>query len=183
MAEPVLFTPRLMLRLPQADDLDAWADFHADAQTMQHLGGVQTRSEAWRGLCAMRGAWAIRGFAMFSVIERDSGRWVGRIGPWQPDGWPGTEIGWGVARGFEGTGYAFEAASAAIDFAVDMLGWNDIIHVIAPDNHRSAVLAARLGSQRLEPTRLPAPLQDMPVNKWGQSASDWRARRQVRTDA
>ena len=33
---------------------------------------------------------------MFSVIEKDSGRWIGRIGPWQPEGWPGTEVGWSL---------------------------------------------------------------------------------------
>lgn len=38
------------------------------------------------------GAWTIRGFSMFSVIEKDSGQWIGRLGPWQPEGWPGTEV-------------------------------------------------------------------------------------------
>ncbi|WP_010184248.1 GNAT family N-acetyltransferase [Sphingomonas sp. PAMC 26605] len=47
-----------------------------------------------------------RGFSMFSVIERKTGAWVGRIGPWQPEGWPGTEVGWGVAAAFAGKRYA-----------------------------------------------------------------------------
>jgi hypothetical protein len=38
----------------------------------------------------MAGAWAMQGFAMLSVIEKATGRWVGRAGPWQPEGWPGT---------------------------------------------------------------------------------------------
>ena len=65
----------------------------------------------------MAGAWAIQGFAMFSVIEKVSGRWIGRIGPWQPEGWPGTEIGWGIVRDRCGFGYATEAAAATIDWA------------------------------------------------------------------
>ncbi len=79
----------------------------------------------------MVGAWSVRGFAMFSVIERDTGRWVGRIGPWQPEGWPGREVGWGVARAFAGRGYAHEAAVAAMDYAVDVLGWDHVIHTIS----------------------------------------------------
>ena len=33
---------------------------------------------------------------MFSVFEKDSGRWIGRLGPWEPHGWPGKEVGWGI---------------------------------------------------------------------------------------
>ncbi|HVI98110.1 MAG TPA: GNAT family N-acetyltransferase [Sphingomonas sp.] len=176
MREPVLFTDRLMLRPPNGDDLDGYAAFAADAETMRHLGGALTRAEAWRDLSQRAGAWMTRGFSMFSVIERATGAWVGRIGPWQPEGWPGTEIGWGVRRDFAGKGYAHEAACAAMDYAVDMLGWREIIHVIAPDNIRSARLAARLGASNLGPTRLPPPLDALTVDKWGQSAAQWKAR-------
>jgi RimJ/RimL family protein N-acetyltransferase len=177
VSAPVLTTERLLLRLPEAGDLDGFAAFAADAETMRHLGGVKTRSEVWRSLCEMRGAWEIRGFAMFSVIERATGRWVGRIGPWQPEGWPGTEVGWGVLPDFAGRGYAYEAAVAAMDYAVDVLGWDDVCHTIAPDNNRSIALAERLGSVNRGPTRLPPPLEAFPVDNWGQSAAAWRARR------
>lgn len=174
---PVLFTPRLVLRLPEPQDFEAYAAFAADAHTMTHLGGTMHRAVAWRDFSLRAGAWTTRGFSMFSVIERASGTWIGRIGPWQPDGWPGTEVGWGVASAFAGKGYAFEAATAAIDYAVDVLGWDDVIHTIAPDNVRSAALAARLGSVNRGATRLPPPLDQLAVDAWGQSAAEWRARR------
>ncbi len=180
MTLPVLFTEHLMLRPLNGEDFEAWAAFHADEGTMRFLGGVQSRPVAWRGLCGMAGAWLVRGFSMFSLIERSTGRWVGRAGPHQPDGWPGTEIAWGVGREFAGKGYAYEAAVAATDYAVDVLGWTDVMHSIAPDNHRSQRLARRLGSVNRGPTRLPAPLADLEVNDWGQSADQWRERRRTR---
>lgn len=176
---PVIATERLVLRLPEAADLDGWATMTADAETMRFLGGVATRAEAWRQLCTMRGAWAIRGYAMFSVIERASGRWVGRIGPWQPEGWPGAEVAWGIAPEFAGLGYACEAAVASMDYAVDVLGWTQVIHTIHPDNARSIALARRLGSENQGPTQLPAPLDGFRVDAWGQSADQWRERRQA----
>ena len=175
---PVLFTDRLMLRPLTGDDFEAYAAFAADPDQMRHLGGAMARAVAWRDLTLRAGAWLTRGFSMFSVIERDTGRWVGRIGPWQPEGWPGTEVGWGVAAGFAGRGYAYEAAVAAMDYAVDMLGWTDIIHTIAPGNERSIRLARRLGSINRGPVQLPPPLQDHGVDRWGQSAADWLRRRQ-----
>lgn len=173
---PILFTDRLVLRLPEPADFEAYAAFAADAETMAHLGGAMPRAVAWRDFSVRAGAWMTRGFSMFSVIERETGAWVGRIGPWQPEGWPGTEVGWGVASGFAGKGYAQEAAVAAIDYAFDVLGWRDVIHTIAPDNHRSVRLAERLGSTNRGPTRLPPPLDGYRVDAWGQSAAEWRAR-------
>ena len=101
---PILFTERLILRLPEPADFEAYAAFAADDETMAHLGGAMPRAVAWRDFSVRAGAWMTRGFSMFSVIERESGAWVGRIGPWQPEGWPGTEVGWGVASGFAGKG-------------------------------------------------------------------------------
>lgn len=143
---------------------------------MRFLGGPATRSEAWRNMCMMAGAWTVHGFSMFSVIERATGRWIGRIGPWQPDGWPGTEVAWALIRDYTGRGYAFEAAVAAIDYAVEVLGWTDIIHTIHPENAASIRLAEKLGAVNRGPVTLPAPLADMRVDAWGQSADAWRAR-------
>lgn len=176
---PVLVTERLILRPPGAEDLDGWAEMGADDETMRFIGGTTSRAGAWRQLCTMAGSWHINGFAMFSVIERASGEWVGRLGPWQPEGWPGTEVGWGIRARFAGKGYAYEGSAASMDFAVDTLGWTDIIHTIDPDNVRSIALARRLGSTNLGRTRLPDPYEEAIVDAWGQTADQWRARRRA----
>jgi len=174
---PLLVTERLILRPPAAEDFDAFAEMCAEPETMTYLGGACPRAQAWRHWSTIAGAWHIRGFSMFSVIERDTGEWVGRLGPWQPDGWPGPEIAYGVRAKFAGRGYAFEGAVAACDFAVEFLKWNELMHSIDPANSRSQALARRLGATNSGPTRLPAPFQDAPVDAWTQSADHWRAKR------
>ena len=74
-------TPRLLLRVPRVEDLDEWARMMADEEAAKFIGGSTPRSATWRGLMTMIGAWHATGFAMFSVIERSSRRWVGRLGP------------------------------------------------------------------------------------------------------
>ncbi len=174
---PVLETERLILRLPRAEDLEAWAAFAADEEASRYLGGPQGRSAAWRALCGMAGAWMVRGFGMFSVIEKESGRWVGRLGPWMPEEWPGAEVGWGVIREAWGRGYASEGAAAAIDFAFDVLGWDEVIHCIDARNAASQGVARKLGSKILRQARLPAPFDDPPIDVWGQTRTQWRERR------
>jgi RimJ/RimL family protein N-acetyltransferase len=172
-----LETPRLVLRPTRREDFDAWAAFVADAESARYVGGTQPRSVAWRSFLTMAGAWYIQGFAMFSVIEKTSGRWIGRIGPWQPEGWPGTEVGWGIVRDRCGLGYATEAATAAIDWAFAELGWTDVIHTIDVANTPSQAVARKLGSRNRGRGQLPAPYSDIVVDIWGQTKAEWLSRR------
>ena len=172
---PLIETQRLLLRPPALADFDQWALCAADPAVTEFIGGPQPRPVAWRAFMAMAGSWSLAGFAMFSVLDKATGRWLGRVGPWRPDGWPGNEIGWGLAREAEGHGYAHEAAVAAVDWSFATLGWDEIIHCINPGNRRSEALAERLGSQRLRQTRLPPP-SATEVTIWGQSRAEWRAR-------
>ena len=146
-----LETPRLMLRQP--------------------------RPVAWRSLATMAGAWAIGGFGMFSVLDKHSGEWVGRLGPWCPEGRPGTEVGWGIRRDYWGRGYATEGSIAAINWAFSELGWSEVIHAIAPDNPNSRAVARRLGSTILRSARLSEPFANIEVEIWGQTRAQWMSQR------
>jgi len=171
-----LETPRLVLRPPRLEDLDAWAGMMADPEVAPFVGGVMPRSMAWRTIVLMIGAWHAQGFAMFSVIEKSTGEWIGRVGPWMPDGWPGSEIGWALRRDRWGRGLATEAAAATIDWVFAARDWVEIIHCIAPDNLASQGVARRLGSRYRGPGRLPPPLEHENVAIWGQTRDEWLAR-------
>ena len=176
MIGPTLETARLILRPPSSQDIDAYAAFMADEQSARHLGGVQERAMAWRSLATLTGAWTLNGFSMFSFIEKETGRWVGRGGPWLPEGWPGPEIGWGIVRSALRKGYAKEAATAAIDWAFTELGWTRIIHCIEPANSASIATARSLGSSLLEQgVRAPAPFTST-WDVYGQTRAQWYAR-------
>jgi RimJ/RimL family protein N-acetyltransferase len=172
-----LETPRLVLRPLRREDFDAYAAFMADEQTARFIGGMQPRSTAWRSFMTLAGAWHLEGHSMFSVIEKTSGRWVGRVGPWTPEGWPGREIAWGISRDHWGVGYATEAAAAAIEWVFAALDWDQVIHVIDPANVASQAVARKLGSRNRGPGRLPPPYEASTVDIWGQSRDEWQARR------
>ena len=151
-----LETRRLILRPPRLEDLDAWSEMMTDEVAARFIGGIAPRSMCWRQLMTMIGAWDAHGFAMFSVIEKESGRWVGRLGPWQPEGWPGTEIGWAIVRDRWGRGYAGEGAVAATNWAFDT--------------------AQKLGSRNRGPGKLPPPFENDRIDLWGQTREEWRRR-------
>lgn len=173
---PTLETARLLLRPPMLEDFPAYGRFQADPVATRYIGGVQTAEQCWRSFRTLVGAWALDGYAMFSVIEKSSGRWIGRLGPWMPLGWPGTEVGWGLTPDAQGQGFAREGAAAAIDWAFETLGWYEVIHCIDPANHPSRKLAAALGSRNRGPGKLPAPFDQAPIDIWGQTKAEWRSR-------
>lgn len=147
---PDLFTERLRLRGWRSDDLDGVADLLADPDVARFLtrdGRPADRTQSWRYLALYAGHWALRGYGPFAVEDRATGAFLGRVGPWRPDGWPGFEIGWGLKRSAWGKGLAFEASVAAGRWAFETFGLGEVVSLIRADNERSARLARRLGAK------------------------------------
>ena len=175
---PVIETERLLLRKPTLEDLDRWCEMMADPVASKYIGGVVQPPIVWRILMQIRGAWELTGISMFSVIEKERGLWVGRVGPWRPLGWPGDEVGWGLHPDAKGKGYALEAAIASIDYAFDTLGWETVVHCINPANEPSRALARRVGARILRQDTMVASFGTEIVDVWGQSRADWPSNRE-----
>lgn len=165
-------TNRLILRtIDPEKDFEDWADCFSDKETMTFIGGGagMSRAQAWRHMATVIGHEHIRGYTFLSVIEKASQRWVGRVGPWNPEGWPEPEIGWTIHRNHWRKGYAKEAGAACIDFAFNQLGWNRVVHLIESGNIGSERTASALGSKRLYEVKGIPGVSDKPCWVWGQN--------------
>lgn len=107
-------TERLLLRAWEPDDFEDFAWISADREVMRYIADGQpaTRSQAWRTMAVFVGHWALRGYGLWAAEEGRTGKFVGRIGRWNPEGWPGLEVGWLLDRGHRGRGLATEGARA-----------------------------------------------------------------------
>lgn len=145
----IIETERLILReIDPERDFDDWAHAMADEGTVRYLGlKPMNRAEAWRSMAMAIGHWCIRGYGFFSLEHKVTGEWVGRVGPWFPEGWPAPEVGWTISPRHLRKGYATEAGLAAIDFAFNTLGWSSVIHCIMDGNVPSVGVAEKLGSR------------------------------------
>jgi RimJ/RimL family protein N-acetyltransferase len=89
---------------------------------------------------------SLRGFSQSAVIDRASGRLIGRGGLWRPEGWPGLEVGWMFDPAVWGQGLASELGRAARDFAFGSLEAQHLISLIHPDNQSSVRVAHAIGA-------------------------------------
>lgn len=154
----VMETERLILRhIDMEKDLDAWQEMMSDAFTVKHIGGqTLCRAGCWRQMATMIGHQQALGYSFYTVIEKASGDFVGRIGHWGPEGWPEPEVGWTVHPAHARKGFAKEAGAACVNYAFETLGWERVIHVIAEDNIASIKTAEAIGSKKLyQITELP----------------------------
>ena len=138
-------TPRLVLRHWRESDLDGYAELCAD-EGARFIGGQCGREDAWRRMAAFVGHWTLRGYGLWAIEEKASGRFVGFCGLWYPLGWPEREMGWSLVPDARGRGYATEAALASRKIAYDELGWPTLVSYIASDNGPSRRVAERLGA-------------------------------------
>ncbi len=141
---PVMETGRLVLREPREADFPAMLAFN-DSPRAAFLGGGAPRQQVWRGLLANIGHWALRGYGFYSV-DTKAGTFVGRVGVIFHDGWDEPELAWHLFDGFEGQGYAHEAALAARADYHARISSAPAISYVDVANLRSAALAERLGA-------------------------------------
>lgn len=170
-------TDRLILRPMEPQDVEPHIDMMQDPETAKFLSPDQkpkSRSDDWRAAATLLGHWQIRGFGFFSVIEKETGEWVGRVGPWMPHGWPGLECGWSICSDRRGKGYAPEAAFAAIRWTFDQFPkLSRIISVIDPKNAGSQAVARKIGEENSGEI---FELWDFRLEIWAAGREEWLAK-------
>lgn len=143
---PRIETERLILREWRHEDIEPYAEFVADEKAMRFLGGeTRDRAGAWREMATLIGHWAMRGHGFWAVEEKATGEFVGRVGVWEPEGWPQTEVGWSIMPRHWRKGYATEAGRASMKWAFEELGLDSVVSLIDSDNVASIGVAKKLG--------------------------------------
>ena len=149
---PSLETDRLLLRPFTEDDFDDYAALCADPEVMRYAGECRplSRGEAWRHMAMILGHWQLRGYGLWAIELKSEQKVIGRVGCFEPEGWPALEVGWMLARDCWGKGYASEATKAALNWVWSELHVSEVIHIIHPENLNSIKLAERVAAHLFE---------------------------------
>ncbi|HEY2294579.1 MAG TPA: GNAT family N-acetyltransferase [Thermoanaerobaculia bacterium] len=151
---PTLETERLLLRPFRGSDLDDYATLRADPEVLRYLVGAGgepwDRGRSSRHMAFMIGHWQVWGTGTWAVEHKESGAFLGLVGFSEPEGWPGLELAWALARQHWGHGYATEAAREALAHAFTTWKRERVISLIHPENRASIRVAERIGEKLLD---------------------------------
>jgi RimJ/RimL family protein N-acetyltransferase len=137
-------TERLIIRPLALADLDALVELQAEPQVSRFMG-VYGRAELSEWVKSVLEEWATRGHGRMAIVERDSGRFVGRTGMRHWPEFDEVELGWALATEVRGRGFATEAAGACLEWGLRELELEYVTAMIDPVNANSIAVAERLG--------------------------------------
>ena len=151
-----LETERLILRVPEESDVDAWTEMYAQPEVERWLS-ARSREQVTDYIREIRERHAVDGFGVLAAVRKEDGRVIGRAGMlvWDDRTWMPTtlsesgehgevEIGWALHPDVWGRGYATEASVVCRDYVLAQVRPR-VIALIVPDNVRSIAVAERLG--------------------------------------
>jgi len=146
-------TARLLLRVPELADAEALMGIMWDPEVVEQKqvtlreppGGLDL---AVKNTGDMIRQWELRGYGQWSVIDKATGRVIGVVGFYHPQGqWPGVDLGWVVHRSRRGDGIATEAAAAALAWVWNNTSIERVVSLIAPEDLRSIRVATKIGER------------------------------------
>jgi [ribosomal protein S5]-alanine N-acetyltransferase len=109
------------------------------------LTGPPTEEQLDKRIEAAEAFWREHGYGMFAVLDKESERFVARVGAMPTPETGRIEIAWSTMPEAWGRGYAPEAAEAAIEFTFARSGLAKLDCYLRPDNTASRRVAEKVG--------------------------------------
>ncbi len=123
---PRIRTDRLLMREWREDDLAPFAALNADPRVTEHFASPLSPAESDDLVEHIRTCWRERGYGLWALERTDTGVFVGYAGLWPAEFeapfTPAVEVGWRLAAGHWGHGFATEAGAEALRYGFETAG-------------------------------------------------------------
>ena len=146
----ILETDRLILRELRKEDKFNLSKVLSDSESMQHYGHPFNEHEVEEWI-----KWNIENYAtyncgLWAIILKEDGTFLGDCGITMQniDGEVLPEIGFHIIKEYCNKGYASEAAKACMEYAFDVLGFEQIYSYSTIDNLPSQKVATKIGMKQ-----------------------------------
>ena len=145
---PSIETKRLILNAPLENDYETLLCF-LKSDRSKFIGGPYSNFTSWSDYMANIGHWSLFGYGLWSVRIKNGGDFIGRVGIISPPMFSEPDLAWQLFDGFEGKGYAYEAAKAVKNYVLKNFKLPTFASHILIDNKKSILLAEKLTSRKI----------------------------------
>ena len=146
----ILETARLVLRRLTLDDAAFILELLNEKGFIQNIGdkGVRTLEDACDYIqTGPQASYKEYGFGLYRVDLKETGEPIGICGLLQRDTLEHPDIGFAFLERFWGNGYAYESASAVLEWGRNELGLDRIDAIVSTGNQASIHLLEKIGLQ------------------------------------
>lgn len=143
----ILETDRCIIREMTVDDLDALYVLYDDPDIKRFIEDLyeDRERELKFTIDYINNQYRFFEYGMWIVIDKATGKLIGRAGVFDREGQDVSEIGFIFDKDYQGKGYAFEVMSAIVEYSKEELYKDNLISFTKHENVRAKKLLERLG--------------------------------------
>ncbi len=149
----IVETERLILRTWKPEDFPAFAAMNANAEVMRYFLAPLSMEESLTTLARILAEHRESGYGLYALERKEDHRLIGLLGlhrvTFDAPFAPCVEIGWRLIPEAWGHGYATEAASACLKYALCELNLPEVYSFTALPNMRSSRVMERAGMEKV----------------------------------
>lgn len=146
----ILETERCVVRETTVADVDEFYRIYAEPSITEYMDKLYDSPEEEKAYAQeyIQKVYGFYGYGMWSIVQRGTGRVIGRAGLSWREGFDIPEIGFVIEVPCQRMGYAYEVCSAIVAYGMEELEFQGIQALVQPGNGASMGLCRKLGMER-----------------------------------
>lgn len=143
----ILTTDRCEVRETTMNDADSFYEIYKEPSITRYMEDLYDDKAAEVAYIQdyIKNVYAFYGYGMWTVLEKNSGKVIGRAGISWREGFDVPELGFVIAVPYQHQGYAYEVCKAILEYGKMELGFTRIQVLIMSENESSKALCRKLG--------------------------------------
>lgn len=143
----ILETQRCRIRETTVEDVAVFYRIYADTSITEYMENLfeDPEEEIAYTQNYIEKIYGFYGYGMWTVLEKSSGRVIGRAGITWQEGFDLPELGFVFGVPWQRQGYAYEVCSAVLDYAREELMMSQVQALVMEGNRKSVALCEKLG--------------------------------------
>lgn len=143
----ILETERCIIRETTVEDVDEFYRIYAEPSITYYMEPLYETPEEERAYAQdyIDKVYSFYGYGMWSVINKATGRVMGRAGLSWREGYDIPELGFVIETAYQRKSYAYEVCLAIVKYGAEELGFEKIQALVKEENKASVKLCQKLG--------------------------------------
>ncbi|MCM1039528.1 MAG: GNAT family N-acetyltransferase [Ruminococcus sp.] len=143
----IVETARCVIRETTIEDVDSFYEIYKEPSITEYMEDLYADRDEEIAYVEdyIKNVYGFYGYGMWTVLEKESGRVIGRAGLTLREGYDMPELGFVIGVPWQGQGYALEVCRAILKYGKEELAFTTFQAMVMSGNHKSEALCQKLG--------------------------------------